>query len=105
MAQGADGCGAEGEQPRRCRIEPEPSCGQDAKYVAVGEQRRISVHCGDPGQDTVGALRYVLDGLAVRYTIEPQAPVRPLGSDLGGGAAFVIAIVTLAEVGIDLGGG
>ena len=62
-----------------------------------------SAMLGVPASNFCGAGAHLGDGFAVRHAVGPQRPARALGLDLLGGAAFVIAVIPLAEVGVDEG--
>ena len=64
--------------------------------VSTPARAKLVDHAVGPAADVVGAL-------AARDTVPPERPVRPLGTDLGGRPALVLAVVPLGQVLADLG--
>ena len=100
--RGNSGCAQEVES-RFFRRGLEPARRQDAEYVAVREQSDISVCIEGPVDDGAGTDRHLPDRLPARDAVAEEGPAGPVAVDVVGGAAFVIAIVPFAQVGLDLG--
>ena len=69
--------------------------------MAVGEERDIARHGQRAGDGSAGAGGHLGGGFAVGHAVRPQRPRRAAGLDLRRGEPFVIAVIPLAEVGID----
>src|SRR5579883_1066359 len=102
IPQRADRSGAEREQLAGSRSQSKPASGQDTQDVPVREQRDISIGVAGAFEHRAGASRDLFDAFAVRHRPGPDRPSGSLLPNLGGGPAFVIAVVPFAQVRVDL---
>ena len=73
--------------------------------MAVPEHRHIAVGSRESVDHAADARTDILGRLSARGAVMEQIPRGPGGADVGGGAAFVVAIVPLAELRADFRAG
>src|SRR5277367_4542415 len=76
--------------------------GQNSQNMGVGEERHVPIGARGTIDDGLRARINLADGFSVGRLGIPDRPVRNFLADLIGGAAFIIAVVPLAQVWLDL---
>src|SRR5665213_2730531 len=105
MAQRRNGCRAQGEQAGVRGRERQPTGGEDAKNVSMGEERNVTAGlqlAGCAKNDSFGADCHLMDGFSPWHAIAEERPVRPIAVDIVSSEALVFPVVPFEQVGLDL---
>src|SRR6185369_13251018 len=76
---------------------------EDAHDMAAGKKADVAVAGPQASNDPIGPGADCLWRFAPRTTIAENLPAGPLHADLGGGEAFVVAVIPFHQVRNDLG--
>jgi hypothetical protein len=93
---------AQGEEASVVGREREPTRGEYAKDVAVGEQGDIPIRLDRPLDHARRASVDLLHRLAMQRPIAPELPPGALLADLRRGEALVVSVIPLDEIVVDL---
>jgi hypothetical protein len=80
----------------------DPTGGQHAPELTVGEERDLALHGPKTSNKSVGAVRDLSGTFASGATVSKDIPIRSLLAYVDATPAFIIAIIPLGEVRFDL---
>ncbi len=99
VAKLAPGAGLELKKSRGEGIQSEPAGGKNAEAVRVSNKKGVTAGFAHTGDYSINSSGDIGSCFSVRARVGEDSPVGNGFSDLGGGEAFVIAVVPLGEVG------
>src|SRR5262249_60485952 len=103
VTQGTHTPRAQEEVSTRSRFEAPPSSRKHAQEKPAGKEQNIPPDGPHSAYHAVGPDTNLFRGFPSRTTIAEQLPVRALGVDFTGTAAFVISVIPFQQVAINLG--
>src|SRR6266851_1892937 len=105
VAEEAEARGGEREIAPSRRFEAEPTGGEHAQDMGARKYQDIAADGAHAADDAIGPCPDLVRSFPARATVAEQLPVRALREDLGGAAAFILAIVPLRQIRIEFGYG
>src|SRR5229473_4428211 len=103
VAEEAEARGAEREIAPSRRFEAEPAGGDHAQDMGARKHQDIAADGAHAADDAIGPCADLVRSFPTRATVAEQLPIRALPEDLGGAAAFILAIVPFRQIRIELG--
>ena len=81
--------------------QPDPSCAQDTRKLAVRDQRNVTPEVSQSTDQLVRPSRYLLGRFTVRASILKDVPVWPFLANVCWALPFIVAVVPLHGVRFD----